>query len=219
MARNPTDPERFAEAQYRGRTLYRTPEGWPKPEASFSAEVQQRILNATRVQLCVPDHKLQEFWQLAKVYCLVFARDFQADLAPHPTAVEVRAARAAAERLIAAMRPILGQDPVRTVPGQVPDYFKVKFLKDLVDLIAHLDDDFKPRNNRTRRTAGRIFIPKMMKLFTVSFKQAASEAPDGPFAGFVLACLSKTDGLPETVSGEWVQQRVRECKKQRGAAG
>ena len=219
MEQNTKDANRFAEITYRGKTLFKGPLGWPMPGASFdNVEVQQQILDAVGVPLRVPDYKLPQFWQLAETSCIIFARDFQTDLAPHPTAVEVRTARAAAERLIAAMEPILGQDPVRSLAGQTPNYFATKFLKDLSDLVHHLDENFKPRHNRQQRNAGRTFIPRMMRLFTASFKRPASEAPDGYFADFVMACLAKTQGLPEELSRDWVQKHVGEHNKEKRAA-
>lgn len=209
MVQNPKDADRRVEAEYKNRLLFIGPESWPKPGASFGADAQQRILSATRLPLCEADSRLEAFWRLAAYYCLVFAKDFQSDLRPYPTTAQVKAARAATIKLIVTIKPILGHNP---------DFFRIHFLKTLDDLVTHIDKDFKPRQTKPRRAAGRKFISKMMKLFTATFKRPASEAPDGYFASFVIACLNETQGLPEPLTGEWVQKLVSECNAQKGGA-
>lgn len=188
------------------RNLFRSDAGWSKPAASFTPDAQRRILAKTGADLNIPPNKQADFWRIVERICIGFAYNFQLDLMPQPSAEAVRTARAAAERLKAALPPFLGLNPGNRMASLL-------YLLD--DFVTHLDTHVKPRSAKPKRMAGRIFIPEMMRLFAGSFKQAASEAPDGYFARFVLACLDETDGLPETVSGEWVQSYVRENNKQK----
>ena len=204
MARQPLDPQRRMEIETNDGVIYRSTAGWPSPAASFTLDVQRRILDKTGKPLRVPHNVQPRFWQIAERTSRMFAFDAQLDRSQQPSALEVRTARAAAERLKAALPPILGQHPTNAL---------IMLCWMLSTFVRYLDKHHKPRAAKPKHMAGRIFIRDMGCIFAAAFNGVPSEAPEGPFARFALACLDETQGLPETLSGDWVQKHIREYNK------
>lgn len=197
------DPQRRTEIEAKGGVIYSSAAGWPLPAASFEPDAQQRILHKTGSPLRVPPNKQPRMWQNLEQVCRLFAFDTQLDNEQGPSASQIRMARAAAERLKAAMPPMLGHHPT--------DAAAVVYST-LIKLVQQWDAEYKRRPSRPKHTAARTFIYDMGCMFAAAFERVPSAAPDGPFARFVLACLDETQGLPETLSGNWVQKYVREYK-------
>lgn len=203
MARKPLDPQRRTEIETKDGLIYSSAAGWPLPAASFTPDVQRRILDKTGKPLRVPPNMQPRFWQIVEQVYRLFISETQSDHEQRPSAPEVRTARAAAERLKAAMPPILGQHPTD---------LQIMLYAALPMFVRQLDAEHKRRAARPKHTANRNFIRDMGCIFAAAFERVPSSAPDGPFARFVLACLNETQGLPETLSGNWVQKHVREYK-------
>ncbi len=184
--------------------VYSSPAGWRQPAASFTPDVQRRILDKTGKPLRVPRNVQPRFWQIVERTSHMFAFDAQLDRSPQPSALQVRTARAAAERLKFALPPILGQHPSDA---------QIVLCAALSTFVKDLDKHHKPRAAKPKHMAGRIFIHDMGCIYAAAFEGVPSEAPEGPFARFALACLDETQGLPETLSGDWVQKHVREYNK------
>lgn len=204
MARNPTDNKRRTTIERNGAPIYTSDAMPPAPAACFTPDIQQFILHKTAFDLCVPHNMQPAFWGQVAECCRTFAREAQYEAATQPSAAQIEKARSAAERLKIAMHPILGQYPTDN------DLELFGRLHTFVDVLDH---GYPKRTTKRKNHAARVFIAEMGGMFAAAFEREPSEDAEGPFARFIIACLSKTDGLPETPSsGHWVRKYVQEHK-------
>lgn len=201
------------------RTVYEGPPHWPKPVACFDEAARTRVLMAAGLPLLVQQARLPEFWRDVEQWCRSGATIMQSDLSPAaPTASQVRLARAAGERLRAALTPFVERYLINPDCAELPVH--TDLYGSLAAFVSMIDrGHFPVRESKPTRNAGPMFVPAMGSLYRAAFGRAPSEGPNNPFARFVLACLAETTGVPETVGGDWVRKHVRAHKRSIGTQG
>lgn len=218
MAKLPRDPQRRTEIEWNGKVIWRGPAWWPELAASFTPDVQRRILDKTGKLLRVPPNMQPRFWQNVEQACRLFAFEAQLDHAQRQSALKIRTARADAKRSMASNAATFGPDPADVqISAYVATCKYVEFLdrqypRRNAKPKKDLGEQQKSRAAKPKHMAGRNLIRDIGGMYAAAFESDPSTAPDGPFARFVLAGLAETQGLPETVSGNWVQKYVREYK-------
>ena len=208
MARNPPDARKRTTIEWKDRVIYKSDAAWPTPAACFTPDIQKYILGKTvrdnaDLQLCVPHNMQPAFWEQVAECCRLFARNAQDQAFAQPSTEQVEKTIQVARRLQIAMYPLL---------GMYPNEDDVALLGKLQARIEYWSYAYPKRTTKQRNNAARVFIADIGGMFAAAFEHAPSEAPEGPFARFVLACLDETTGLPDKVSGDWVRKYVQEHK-------